>query len=117
VQMRKLRGVLEEIMMADRCEEEYGNGYDAPADFTRWAASILSAAHAPGPWWVWGVGVCVCVRACLVCGLSGLWSCGWGYSESDFDAAMRQYDLRNMIIIIGTLDWLRFTYVFENRPA
>jgi hypothetical protein len=27
------------------------------------------------------------------------------------------YHLRNMITSIGTLDWLRFTYVLENRPA
>jgi hypothetical protein len=25
------------------------------------------------------------------------------------------YYLRNIIMMIGTLDWLRFTYVFENR--
>jgi|EP01047_Picozoa_sp_COSAG01_P058653 hypothetical protein len=32
-------------------------------------------------------------------------------------AKLLVHHLRNIIIMIGTLDWLRFTYVFENRSA
>jgi hypothetical protein len=32
-------------------------------------------------------------------------------------ALKKKYHLRNIILMVRTLDWLRFTYVFENRSA